>query len=90
MRHHPTVRSFLAGGVPEVMLHLRNLGLLKLDALTASGESLGKMLDWWQASTRRTRLRQLLQERDGVDPNAKRGDVGDDHGCSETFAVRAR
>src|SRR5205823_4991350 len=25
---HPTVRVFLAGGVPEVMLHLRALGLL--------------------------------------------------------------
>ena len=24
--HHPTVRVFLAGGVPEVMLHLRRLG----------------------------------------------------------------
>ena len=31
---HPTVRVFLAGGVPEVMLHLRDLGLLRLDALT--------------------------------------------------------
>ena len=25
---HPTVRVFLAGGVPEVMLHLRRAGLL--------------------------------------------------------------
>jgi xylonate dehydratase len=33
---HPTVRVFMAGGVPEVMLHLRDLGLLQLDALTAS------------------------------------------------------
>ena len=24
--HHPTVRVFLAGGVPEVMLHLRRVG----------------------------------------------------------------
>ncbi len=66
---HPTVQMFLAGGVPEVMLHLRELGLLKLDALTASGEPLGKMLDWWQTSARRTRLRQLLQDRDGIDPD---------------------
>src|SRR5678815_2948078 len=29
--HHPTVRVFLAGAVPEVMLHLRKLGLLALD-----------------------------------------------------------
>src|SRR5205814_21826 len=26
--HHPTVRVFLAGGVPEVMLHLRGLNLV--------------------------------------------------------------
>ena len=27
-RNHPTVQVFMAGGVPEVMLHLRRLGLL--------------------------------------------------------------
>jgi putative YjhG/YagF family dehydratase len=61
----------MAGGVPEVMLHLRRAGLLELDALTASGESLGRMLDWWEKSERRARLRQTLKEREGVDP----GDV---------------
>jgi putative YjhG/YagF family dehydratase len=66
---HPTVRVFLAGGVPEVMLHLRELGLLELGALTASGESLGKVLDWWAKSERRSRLRAMLKERDGVDPD---------------------
>src|SRR5207249_7976941 len=35
---HPTVRVFLAGGVPEVMLHLRRLGLLDESCLTATGE----------------------------------------------------
>ncbi len=40
--NHPTVRVFLAGGVPEVMLHLRELGLLKLDALTVTGRTLGR------------------------------------------------
>src|SRR5579872_6848973 len=44
-RSHPTVQVFLAGGVPEVMLHLRRAGLLELDVLTASGERLGRMLD---------------------------------------------
>ena len=39
---HPTIRVFLAGGVPEVMLHLRQLGLLKLDALTPAGLSWGR------------------------------------------------
>jgi putative YjhG/YagF family dehydratase len=45
---HPTVRVFLAGGVPEVMLHLRELGLLDEDCLTVTGQTLGKTLDWWQ------------------------------------------
>jgi xylonate dehydratase len=66
---HPTVRVFLAGGVPEVMLHLRKLGLLDLDVLTASGCRLGDVLDWWERSPRRTALRKVLHERDGVDPD---------------------
>src|SRR5262249_29263730 len=67
---HPTIRVFLAGGVPEVMLHLRELGLLELEALTASGETLGKVLDWWEKSERRMRLRELLQKRDRIDPDS--------------------
>ena len=66
---HPTIRVFLAGGVPEVMLHLRELGLLELGALTASGETLGTVLDWWAHSERRLRLRALLKERDKIDPD---------------------
>ena len=66
---HPTVQLFLAGGVPEVMLHLRELGLLNEDVLTASGEPLGRNLDWWVKSERRQRVRDLLMERDGVDPD---------------------
>src|SRR5207248_804682 len=54
---HPTVRVFLAGGVPEVMLHLRQLGLLDETCLTVSGEPLGRVLDWWAPSERRRRLR---------------------------------
>jgi putative YjhG/YagF family dehydratase len=66
---HPTVRAFLAGGVPEVMLHLRRLGLLDLDVLTVSGERLSRVLDWWEASARRDVLRRRLLEADGVDPD---------------------
>src|SRR5438132_2966414 len=66
---HPTVRVFLAGGVPEVMLHLRPLGLLDERCLTAAGEPLGRVLDWWQRCERRRRLRQILADRDGVDPD---------------------
>jgi putative YjhG/YagF family dehydratase len=66
---HPTVRVFLAGGVPEVMLHLCRLGLLDEGCRTVTGEPLGKSLDWWKQSERRSRLRALLKETDGVDPD---------------------
>jgi putative YjhG/YagF family dehydratase len=66
---HPTVQVFLAGGVPEVMLHLRALGLLDERCLTVTGETLGQVLDAWQPSERRRRLRELLKQRDGVDPD---------------------
>jgi len=67
--HHPTVRVFLAGGVPEVMVHLRRLGLLALDVLTAGGRTLGAVLDEWEKSERRARFRAILREQDGVDPD---------------------
>lgn len=65
--NHPTVRVFLAGGVPEVMLHLRRMGLLDLDAMTVSGQPLGETLAWWESSDRRGRMRELLKQHDGVD-----------------------
>jgi putative YjhG/YagF family dehydratase len=67
---HPTVRVFLAGGVPEVMLHLRELGLLECEALTATGRPLGEVLDQWAASDRRARLRERLKAQDGVVPES--------------------
>jgi putative YjhG/YagF family dehydratase len=67
---HPTIRVFLAGGVPEVMLHLRELGCLNEDVITATGESLGSNLDWWAASERRERVRAILEEEDNVAPDA--------------------
>ena len=66
---HPTVQAFLAGGVPEVMLHLRELDLLHLDALTVHGRALGALLDEWEGSERRSRLRERLHSADGVDPD---------------------
>ena len=63
---HPTVQVFLAGGVPEVMLHLREMGMLNEEVMTATGETLGNNLDWWEKSERRQQLRNLLLERDGV------------------------
>lgn len=68
-RNHPTVQVFLAGGVPEVMLHLRRAGVLNTETITASGEKLSAMLDWWEQSERRARLRQRLKELDGIDPD---------------------
>jgi dihydroxyacid dehydratase/phosphogluconate dehydratase len=60
---------FLAGGTPEVMLHLRALGVLHLDALTATGETLDTVLDWWAGSERRARMHALLREQEGVEPD---------------------
>jgi putative YjhG/YagF family dehydratase len=68
-RFFATVQVFLAGGVPEVMLHLRAAGLLDESVTTVSGESLGACLDWWRDSERRAALRRTLRERDGIDPD---------------------
>ena len=68
-RNHPTIQVFLAGGVPEVMLHLRRSGLLEERCLTATGETLGTMLDWWEKSDRRSALRAHLRQGDGIDPD---------------------
>ncbi len=65
---HPTVRVFLAGGVPEVMLHLRDLGLLELGAMTVAGTTWGELLDWWKASPRREAVRQVLRA-DRIEPD---------------------
>ena len=67
--YHPTIRVFLAGGVPEVMLHLRRLGLLETSVLTASGQTLGTVLDEWETSERRAKFRDILRAQDGVDPD---------------------
>lgn len=68
-KHYATVQVFLAGGVPEVMLHLRDAGLLRLDALTVSGKTVGENLEWWEKSERRSRLREKLTQLDGIDPD---------------------
>ncbi|MEO7597447.1 MAG: YjhG/YagF family D-xylonate dehydratase [Opitutus sp.] len=67
-RHFATVQVFLAGAVPEMMLHLRDLGLLRLNALTVTGRTLGDNLAWWETSERRQRLREKLRQLDGIDP----------------------
>jgi putative YjhG/YagF family dehydratase len=64
----PTAQVFMAGGVPEVMLHLRRAGLLDTQVVTVTGARLGELLDWWEQSERRTTLRKTLLEREGVDP----------------------
>ncbi|HEY5381818.1 MAG TPA: YjhG/YagF family D-xylonate dehydratase [Acidobacteriaceae bacterium] len=66
-RNFATVQVFLAGGVPEVMLHLRRAGLLDTSVRTVTGETLAQSLDWWEASERRGALKRRLRELDGVD-----------------------
>ena len=66
---HPTVRVFLAGGVPEIMLRLRELSLLDLDCPTVAGCTLAAVLDQWESSPRRKQLHDRLRETDGVEPS---------------------
>lgn len=68
-RNHPTVQVFLAGGVPEVMLHLRDAGLLHLDVPTVTGRTLGENLEAWERSEHRRRARERLHQADGIDPD---------------------
>lgn len=67
-RNHPTVQVFFAGAVPEVMLHLRDMGLLHLDVLTASGQTLDENLAWWEQSERRQACRDRLAAVGSIDP----------------------
>ena len=66
-RHFATVQVFLAGGVPEVMLHLRRIGALDTRVLTAEGITLDEQLNAWETSRRRNILREQLRRHDGVD-----------------------
>jgi putative YjhG/YagF family dehydratase len=66
-RNHPTVQVFMAGGVPEVMLHLRNMGLLNTDVMTTTGESLDQSLDWWETSERRKSAQAHLKKMDHIE-----------------------
>jgi putative YjhG/YagF family dehydratase len=68
-KNHITAQVFLAGGVPEVLLHLRRAGLLETGVLTVSGMTLGQQVNEWEKSERRKRLRAALHERDGVNPD---------------------
>ncbi len=66
-RGFATVQVFLAGAVPEVMLHLRSAGLLDASVKTVSGDTLDASLDWWKESERRQALRKRLKDLDGID-----------------------
>lgn len=64
----PTSVFFSSGGVPEVMLKLRNEGLLNLKVMTASGKTLGENLDWWEQSEKRKFVRNQLIETKNINP----------------------
>jgi len=66
---HPTIRLFLAGGVPEIMWHLRELGIAKCECKTVTGMTWNEILDRWKDSPRRRAMREILKARDGVDPD---------------------
>jgi putative YjhG/YagF family dehydratase len=68
-RGFATAQVFMAGGVPEVMLHLRRLGLLNGRVLTATGDTLDATLDWWESSERRRAARARLAAAAAIDPD---------------------
>jgi putative YjhG/YagF family dehydratase len=84
-----TVQVFLAGGVPEVMLQLRRAGLLDTRAVTATGDTLGANLDWWEQSSRRRELRAALRKLDGIDPDdvIMDPDRARSHGLTPTVCI---
>lgn len=86
-RHFATVQVFLAGGVPEVMLHLRRAGLLDTTVKTVSGTTLDDCLNWWQDSARRRQLKEQLLAQDGVDADdvIMSPDVARSRGLTSTF-----
>jgi putative YjhG/YagF family dehydratase len=65
----PTSELYTAGGVPEVMLHLRAMGLLDTNVKTVTGQNLGENLDWWEDSERRHDVRKRLSEINSVNPD---------------------
>ncbi len=68
-QNHPTVQLYLAGGVPEIMLHLRELDAVDCSCMTVIGKTWNEILDEWKTSERRSAMRQLLRDRDGIDPD---------------------
>ena len=65
----PTVQVFLAGGVPEVMLHLRRAGLLDTSVVTVTGATLDAHARLVGAIRTAGVAARVLQERDGIDPD---------------------
>ena len=68
-RGFATAQVFMAGGAPEVMLHLRRMGLLNGGVLTATGDTLDATLDWWESSERRRASRARLASAAAIDPD---------------------
>jgi putative YjhG/YagF family dehydratase len=76
---YSTAHVYAAGGVPEVMMHLRKLGLLKEECLTVTGKKLGENLDtWeqggkmysWEAENKRNRRQQVRFNLQAFNPDA--------------------
>ena len=68
-RGFATAQVFMAGGAPEVMLHLRRMGVLNTRVLTATGDTLDTTLDWWESSERRQAARARLASGAAIDPD---------------------
>jgi putative YjhG/YagF family dehydratase len=69
-KNFPTVHVYAAGGVPEVMLHLRDMGLLNLGVMTVTGKTLDENLEWWETSERRRVVKARLKELHNMNPDS--------------------
>jgi dihydroxyacid dehydratase/phosphogluconate dehydratase len=87
-RNHVTVQAYMAGGVPEVMLHLRELGLLRTQVKTVTGETLDTVLDWWESSERRRVVRQQRGLTSTV--TFPRGNIAPEGAVIKSTAIDAR
>ncbi len=68
-KNHPTVQLYLAGGVPEIMWHLREADAIDGACMTVIGRTWNEILDEWHGSSRRAAMRQLLRDRDSINPD---------------------
>jgi len=86
-KNFPTAHVYAAGGVPEVMLYLRDMGLLNPGVMTVTGKTLDENLKWWETSERRRAIKARLNELHNVNPDSIIMDAGSANKAGLTSTV---